>query len=139
MERLIRVRAALAVVRDGKILLVPHYDTDAGPLQWLIPGGGVRFGEGVREAARREFAEETGLRAEVGELLDVSEVLLPERPWHSITISFHGSIVGGTLAAESDHGFGVKAPRWLSAEDLARVPFQPKRSVELALAKGGKM
>lgn len=132
------MRAALAVVRDGKILLVPHYGTDAGPVQWLIPGGGVDFGEGVREAARREFAEETGLRADVGELLDVSEVLLPERPWHSITVSFLGSLVGGTLAAEADHGFGEKAPRWLSAEDLASVPYHPRRSVELALAIGGK-
>jgi hypothetical protein len=28
----IRVRVNLAVVRDGQILLVPHYDTDAGPV-----------------------------------------------------------------------------------------------------------
>jgi hypothetical protein len=28
-------------MRDGKILLVPHFDTDAGPVQWDIPGGGI--------------------------------------------------------------------------------------------------
>jgi hypothetical protein len=29
----IRIRVALAVIHDGRILLVPHYDTDAGVQQ----------------------------------------------------------------------------------------------------------
>lgn len=57
----IRVRACLAIVRDGRILLVPHYNTDAGPVQWHLPGGRVRFGESLVETARREFQEETEL------------------------------------------------------------------------------
>ena len=130
---MIRVRAALAVVRDGRILLVPHYNTDAGPVQWLIPGGGVVFGESVRDAASREFTEETGLHAEVGSLLDVSEVLLPERPWHSLTVAYSGTIVGGRLVAEPGHHHGEKVPRWLSADELVEVPYHPKRAVELAL------
>lgn len=133
LDRVIRVRAALAVVRDGSILLVPHYNTDAGPVQWLVPGGRVDFGESVRDAASREFTEETGLRATVGALLDVSEVLLPDRPWHSLTVTYSGTIVGGRLAAEPEHGHGEKIPRWLSSEDLIEVPYHPKRAVELAL------
>jgi 8-oxo-dGTP pyrophosphatase MutT (NUDIX family) len=76
----IRVRVALAVVKGSRVLLVPLYDTDAGPVQWCLPGGRLCFGESLREAAEREFEEETGLRARAGELLDVSEVVLPERP-----------------------------------------------------------
>ena len=79
MYDVIRIRACLAVVQDHKILLVPHYDTDAGPIQWVIPGGRLRFGESLREAALREFFEETRLRACLTGLLDVSEVILPER------------------------------------------------------------
>ena len=91
----IHVRVCVATLQDNRILLVPHYNTDAGPLQWNIPGGRLEFGESLREAALREFTEETGLTAEIIDLLDVSEVLLPERPWHSVTIAFLGRITGG--------------------------------------------
>ena len=52
----IRVRACLAVVEDGRVLLAGHYQTDAGRVQWLIPGGGVEYGEGLQAAACSELA-----------------------------------------------------------------------------------
>lgn len=129
----IRVRACLAVVEGGRILLVPHFDTDAGPVQWVIPGGRVEFGESVRETALREFAEETGLQAEITGLLEVSEVIRPERPWHSLSVTFAGRIVGGTLAPEAGHRYGNKSPRWFSAADLAGVVYHPWPAVDAAL------
>lgn len=130
----IRIRVALAVVHEGCILLVPHYDTDAGPVQWTIPGGRLAFGEALRAAAAREFTEETGLTACVGDVLDVSEVLLPERPYHSLTITFRGALLGGALAAEVGHPYGEKLPRWFSAGELAGLAYHPPATVHRALA-----
>jgi ADP-ribose pyrophosphatase YjhB (NUDIX family) len=128
----IRIRVALAVVKGDRILLLPHYDTDAGPVQWCIPGGRLGFCESQREAAEREF-EETGLRAQAGELLDVSEVILRERPYHSITVIFSGTVLGGETRPELDHRYGEKMPRWFRAGQLRSLVYHPERMVEKAL------
>jgi len=129
----IRIRVCLAVVDNDKLLLVPHYRTDAGAVQWVVPGGRVEFGESLQEAAVREFLEETGLRAEVKELLHVSEVILPDEPYHSITISFSGRVTGGELRAERNHPFGEKVPTWFSAAEVMAVRYHPEQAVEKAL------
>ena len=48
MSETIRVRACMAVVEAGTLLLVPHYQTDAGvDVQWNLPGGRVELLEAL--------------------------------------------------------------------------------------------
>ncbi|MGK5630571.1 NUDIX domain-containing protein [Streptomyces sp. URMC 123] len=61
-----RVQVVAGIVRSGdEILLVREVIANEGPLAWSLPGGGVKAGELIDEAMRRELREETGL--EVGE------------------------------------------------------------------------
>jgi len=133
MGQIIRIRACLAIIDEGKILLVPHYDTDFGPVQWVIPGGRVDFGESLETAALREFQEETGLQAIITGLLDVSEVIRLEKPWHSISITYTGKIGGGILAPEADHRYGEKIPRWMNAQEIRDVACHPQTVIDKAL------
>jgi ADP-ribose pyrophosphatase YjhB (NUDIX family) len=128
----IRVRVGVAIVQGGRILLVPHYQTDAGPVQWCIPGGQVEPGEHLGEAAKREFVEETGLRVIGCRLLDVSEIIVPERQYHSVTIWFSGIVRGGQIRPEPDHRYGEKTPCWLSRDELRSLACHPRSTIERA-------
>jgi len=129
----IRVRACLAVIQNNRILLVPHFDTDAGPIQWNLPGGKVEFGESVQQAAIRELKEETGISARIVSLLDVSEVIVHHKPWHSVTISYLGELVNGELKSEGGHKYGQKLPKWFTVEELERVQYHPASVIKKAL------
>ena len=110
-----------------------------GRFSGMFQGGGVVFGESVREAALREFFEETGLHARIDRLLDVSEVIKPEQPWHSLTVTFSGTLCGGQLTAETTHPFtryGDKMPRWFSWEELQALHYHPVTAVQAAFGLG---
>ena len=129
----IRVRACVAVVDGDRVLAVPHYNTDAGPVQWHLPGGAVTAGAALRAAAEREAREETGLAVAAGAVLAVTEVIDGRRDWHSVTVTFAGRVVGGALRAEPNHARGAKLPRWLSRRELDGVPYHPREAVDVAL------
>lgn len=52
------------LTEDKKVFLVGQYRPAVEAYSWEIPAGGVRKGESPEEAAQRELAEETGLKAE---------------------------------------------------------------------------
>ena len=90
------------VVRDeaGRVLLGRRARGAYAGL-WCIPCGYVEWGEDVREAARREFAEETGLEVETAGVIAVHSNFHNERQ-HTVGIWFAGTITGGTLAPDGD-------------------------------------
>jgi 8-oxo-dGTP pyrophosphatase MutT (NUDIX family) len=63
------VPAVSAIVTDhhGHILLILRTDNN----YWSIPGGGVKPGESIKEAAAREVLEETGIDCEVTGLVGI--------------------------------------------------------------------
>lgn len=59
--------------RDGVLLGKRNKDPHRG--LWVLPGGGVAFGESFAETLRRELREETGIEVQVGPVLNVYELI----------------------------------------------------------------
>jgi hypothetical protein len=59
-----RVGVAAMVTMGNRILLGKSKKIE-GPSNWVIPGGGMKRGEGVIECAKRELLEEASLPIEV--------------------------------------------------------------------------
>ena len=74
------------MVREGQILHVRHEKN--GKSYWLIPGGGVDFGESVEEALIREFREEVGLPIKVGPLVLAHDSIPPNRHRQVLNLYF---------------------------------------------------
>lgn len=82
----IRIRVAGILIQDQKILLVRHEKN--GKSYFLLPGGGIEYGETASEALIREFNEEVGLSIEVGKLVFVQDSIPPNRHRHVLNLYF---------------------------------------------------
>lgn len=75
-HRVQRLSTKALVRRGDQVLLVRLSRLAVETGKWTLPGGGVEHGERPAAALAREMLEETGLVAEVGDLLDVHDVHL---------------------------------------------------------------
>jgi ADP-ribose pyrophosphatase len=119
-----RVAVGAVVFRQNRVLLVrrgspPAQDT------WAVPGGSVRLGETLREAAERETREETGVIIRAGAPIYTFEVVEHDPDgavrFHYVIVDLAAEYVSGTPRAGDD----ALDARWVSAAELGGLPVNP--------------
>ena len=82
-----RVGCGVAILRDQRLLLIRRARApEAGC--WSLPGGKVELWERTAEAARREIAEEIGVKLGPLELLCVVDYVAPDEGVHWVSPAF---------------------------------------------------
>ena len=121
------------IVEGGRVLLVRR-DTEPLRGEWSVPGGMLELGEKLRDGVRREALEETGVRVEPGEVLDVFDSIftdgLGKTQYHYVLIDYLCRVISGDAQAGGD----VSDVRWVSLEALPAMGL--REPVEQVVRKG---
>ena len=89
----IRIRVAGIIIEDGRLLFVSHKKNDQ--VYWLLPGGGVHYGESLEEALRREILEELNVDVHVGAPEIICDSIDPSGGRHVVNICFIADRISG--------------------------------------------
>jgi ADP-ribose pyrophosphatase YjhB (NUDIX family) len=119
MSKQVRIRVAAIIVQDQTVLMVKH--AKDGREYWMLPGGGVDFGESLSEALVRELKEEVCIDVKPRELVLANDSIPPDKHRHIINLYFLADLVGGTAALGED-------PRIV---EVAYIPLRDLNSVTM--------
>ena len=125
-----RITAAVLVEKDGKFLLAERNKENYNGY-WIIPGGGVKFGETIIDAAIREIKEETNLDVEIIKLIGHKEVINVPGNYHSVVFFHLANPKNTNIEAKED----VSKAKFFSIEEIKKLKIA--ESVEWALRTAG--
>ena len=105
--------------------------------QWSIPGGMQQIGESVAEAAARELREETGVEAEIKEVIAVVDSINRDEDGR---VKYHYTLVdlwAEWRAGEAMAGDDAAEVAWVALDRLApyRLWHETARLIVLAAAR----
>lgn len=123
----IRIRAAGILVHEGQLLLVRH--EKGGKAYWLLPGGGVDYGETVEAGLKREFREEVGLDIGVGRLVMVHDSIPPDRHRQVLNLYFLVTCPNPVIKVTQDQV--LKGAQFHPFEAVRGLPVYPNVKTEL--------
>ena len=117
-----------AVIVHGDRVLLVRRATEPLRGEWSVPGGMLELGEKLRDGTAREALEETGLRVEVGDVLDVFDSIFPDAEgrtqYHFVLVDFLCSVISGEAVAGSD----VSEVKWVTLAELGDLRLRPSIS-----------
>ncbi|MGI5521844.1 NUDIX hydrolase [Micromonospora sp. CA-259024] len=109
-EKVMTDKVLCYVVREGRLLVFRHIDFSYEEVGIQVPGGSVRLGEDLADAALREAREETGLTGftvvrKLGEIeYDISPLRFEIQRRHVFELALHESTPERWASQENHDG-----------------------------------
>jgi 8-oxo-dGTP diphosphatase len=119
--------SAAVIVSEGRVLLTQRKHGTHLAGAWEFPGGKVEPDEDPRDALARELAEEIGVQALVG---DIVEVTFHRYPGKSVLLLFYETRLA--VGSPEPRALDVAAVRWAEAGELRDEDFPPADVAVLA-------
>lgn len=90
------------IIRINRGIVLIKRENEPFRDMWAIPGGFVKYGEKVEDAAIREAEEETGLEVSLETLVGIYSDPQRDPREHVVSICYKARREGGTLCPDSD-------------------------------------
>jgi 8-oxo-dGTP pyrophosphatase MutT (NUDIX family) len=128
------------LIKDGKILLSPQHDG------YDFPGGGVNMDESLSEALQREFWEETGIKVEVGKIIEAHSSFykpsnrsghIKDEHWNCQLLYFIVKQIGGELSLDyidEDEKDYLALATWIDIDKLDNLKFYNQLGSQRSIA-----
>lgn len=127
------------ILRGDSVLLVRRAHPPSQG-RWSVPGGGLKLGETISQAAEREVREECGVQIRAGPIIDVADHIVRDRServqFHYVVIYVQARHLGGEAGPASD----AADVRWADYDEVETLDMHPaaRRAVRRAYAMGGR-
>ena len=136
-RRLPTIRVSAFIAHAGRVLLVQQHRAAElrAPAYWLLPGGGVEFGEPLADALVRELREELGLIVGVDRPIALVESISPDPAYqkHVLHVVFAASLAADTdPEAVAPVDPTIVASRFFAPEEMAQLTMRPPLAEQLA-------
>lgn len=115
-----KVVVGVLTQNKNKYLLVRER-MESGRDRWIVPGGKVEFGESLLEAAKRELAEETGVKAKSLKFLCYKEAIFPDYNYHTV-IFFYSTKTNQKDISDDIEG-KVQEANWFTKSEILKLPL----------------
>jgi len=115
MNKVPRVGVGAVIIHREKVLLVKRANQPFKN-QWAIPGGKLRWGESLQQAAEREIQEETGITIVANHAVYVFDVIENHdgKEHHLVVIDLQADYISGEIQAGDD----ARQAAWFGVDDL---------------------
>ncbi len=119
-----RVRAV--IIFQGRVLLVKNW---LGPGKWQLPGGGIKIGETVVEAVKRELSEELNVKTSSTTELHSGFVVQKQ---FGLIFRYHFVLVEILdLKKQLKTSKELTSAQWISLKHLKNVSLEVTRGLKL--------
>lgn len=119
-----RVAVGAVVRLEGSFLLVQRANPPAQG-QWSIPGGKIRLGESMQQAAEREVLEETGLTVRAGLPVLTFDLIHRDEAgnilFHYVIVDLWAEYIKGRIQAGAD----AARAAWIAPENFPDYNLSP--------------